>query len=200
MVLRTLVRKRGREKANTVAASVDAVLQSIFVPQSPSGGQLKILNRFSEADLRQCACAFWFEKTVAYAAGRQSGSRRAISVTSCRASWCLLARGNSVVPWASSRSRALSSWPKVWLADVAHEQRHVFAQALGLRVGEQVVAFGGKAHAIQCAPGGLRRLRHGGENVGVFDKGERVGRPLASFLIFCSMHWRCASRPPPQWR
>ena len=36
-------------------------------------------------------------------------------------------------------------------ADIADQQRHVFAQALGLGVFMQVMAFGGKAHAKQGA-------------------------------------------------
>ena len=45
--------------------------------------------------------------------------------------------------------------PEGGRADIAHQQRHPFAHTLGRGVGQQVMAFGRKAHAEQVALPGM---------------------------------------------
>jgi hypothetical protein len=71
-------------------------------------------------------------------------------------------------------------------ADVAHQQRHALAGALGLGVGQQVVAFGGKADAVQRAAAGALAGATPARMSGFSTNASAGGWPLPSFLIFWS--------------
>jgi hypothetical protein len=70
-------------------------------------------------------------------------------------------------------------------ADVAHQQRHALARALGLGVGQQVSLSAAKPTQYS-SPACARAVRHLGQDVGVLDEVQRGTTPEPSFLIFCS--------------
>ena len=72
--------------------------------------------------------------------------------------------------------------PKGGGADIAHQQRHILAHAFGAGVLQQIVAFGGKAHAVQSATVRTCAGSHGGQDVGVLDK--RQAGHLAAAIFF----------------
>jgi hypothetical protein len=74
--------------------------------------------------------------------------------------------------------------PKSIGADVADQQRHFFAQAFGLCVFSQVMAFRGKAHAKQLSRLGGGQLGDGGQDVGVLGKRQLRGLARAVFFDF----------------
>ena len=67
-------------------------------------------------------------------------------------------------------------------ADVARQQRHALARAFGLRMRQQVFAFGGKAHAIQLPGLRARAAGGGGQQIRVFHKAQ--GRRQAAAVFF----------------
>ena len=77
--------------------------------------------------------------------------------------------------------------PKRVGADVAHQQRHAFSLAFGLGVGQQILALGRKAHAVQGTA--ARALAGGdlGQDVRVLDKFQRGWLAATVFfdLVLC---------------
>ena len=71
-------------------------------------------------------------------------------------------------------------------ANVTHQQRNVFAHPLGTGVGQQVVTLSSKAHTVQLPLLGAITVGHGGQNVGVFDKGQAGHGTTAVFFDFFS--------------
>ena len=69
-------------------------------------------------------------------------------------------------------------------ANVAHQQRHTLAQTLRSGMGQQIVAFSGKAYAVQRPRLGAGRLGHAGQDVGVLHKIQRRGLTRAILLDF----------------
>ena len=67
-------------------------------------------------------------------------------------------------------------------ANITDQQRHVFSQALGLGVGQQIMAFSGKADAKQLPADRWIRLSQRCQNVLVFNKGQL--RRLTRAVLF----------------
>ncbi len=69
-------------------------------------------------------------------------------------------------------------------ADVADQQGHAFAHPLGLGIGLEVMALGGKTHAEQFAALSPLTGRHTRQNVRVFHKRQGWWQTTAVLLDF----------------